>query len=706
MVETGAEMCYFSYGGMLMKKVIIIFSLWAAVLWPLAGQGGGNDAAGEAPFLVTVSPALILPVGAGADLLSPGGASWLTLEYGFPSRQGLYAGAEAAYAYLPLDVDAGLSVIWGGLTAGLELPLAAKLRARMFADGGYYHALVRYPDEERGEGSVYAGGGAGLRYAVSPALSVGLEGAVRYAVSLSNTVSLSLSGSYRPGAGRRQPKVYFQIIDFPDVYPVLFKHYDDHPAGRAVVGSDERFPLTDVTVSVFIKQFMDTPKTIEPIASLEAGARKEVDLYALLNDSVLSVTEATKVAADISIDYRYRGKEYSQDTAVTLRVLDRNAMRWDDDRKAAAFVTARDPAVLTLAKNVAGLVRRQGYPLIDENLRIAMGIHEALALYGINYVVDPKTPYKELSAQKLSVDYLQFPRQTLEYKGGDCDDLSILYCALLEAVGIETAFITVPGHIFMAFAMKGEAEEILKGFSKPDDLIARDGRAWVPFEITERYDGFLAAWQAGARLWREQEGKGQARVYPLHEAWSLYEPVGLPGDAASTPAQVEGLEGAFENELVKFINREIYPQVARLNEEIDRQGPSARLLNSLGVLYARYGLNEKALGVLNDAIARYQEYVPALMNIGNIHFLAKNYDRALAYYERAASAQPGNSRALLAIARVNHEIENYGSAKRAYETVERLDPALARRFSYLGLTQAESARAADTAAARSTILWE
>ena len=33
-------------------------------------------------------------------------------------------------------------------------------------------------------------------------------------------------------------------------------------------------------------------------------------------------------------------------------------------------------------------------------------------------------------------------KQTLEYRAGDCDDLSILYSALLESVGVETAFIT------------------------------------------------------------------------------------------------------------------------------------------------------------------------------------------------------------------------------------------------------------------------
>jgi hypothetical protein len=39
----------------------------------------------------------------------------------------------------------------------------------------------------------------------------------------------------------------------------------------------------------------------------------------------------------------------------------------------------------------------------------------------------------------------------LYYRGGDCDDLSILYCSLLEVLGLDTAFITVPGHIYAAF---------------------------------------------------------------------------------------------------------------------------------------------------------------------------------------------------------------------------------------------------------------
>jgi transglutaminase-like putative cysteine protease len=44
-------------------------------------------------------------------------------------------------------------------------------------------------------------------------------------------------------------------------------------------------------------------------------------------------------------------------------------------------------------------------------------------------------------------DSLNYPYQTLFYRGGDCDDLSILFCSLMESLGVASAFITVPGHI-------------------------------------------------------------------------------------------------------------------------------------------------------------------------------------------------------------------------------------------------------------------
>jgi hypothetical protein len=59
---------------------------------------------------------------------------------------------------------------------------------------------------------------------------------------------------------------------------------------------------------------------------------------------------------------------------------------------------------------------------------------EALRLYGINYVVDPASSYAALSEDASGLDSLNYPYQTLYYRSGDCDDLSILFCSLLEVI--------------------------------------------------------------------------------------------------------------------------------------------------------------------------------------------------------------------------------------------------------------------------------
>lgn len=51
--------------------------------------------------------------------------------------------------------------------------------------------------------------------------------------------------------------------------------------------------------------------------------------------------------------------------------------------------------------------------------------------------------------------FRQYPRETLQRKSGDCDDLVILYAAELESVGIRPRFIEMPDHILMMFAING-----------------------------------------------------------------------------------------------------------------------------------------------------------------------------------------------------------------------------------------------------------
>ncbi len=591
-----------------MKRIIAGFLFAVAVSAILSAQS----------LSLSVLPALEIPLGASADLYSGGGGAVVSAVHGPEAGSGLRLPASLGVRALQSLADAPL--VLASLSAGVGYQLGAGPRLAFIADlqGGAYFGTY---GGTRGFGPLVAAE-VGLAFALSPAFRLGLGASGSLFLSgsqpLYSGLGIHLLSSFTPGAARTsQPKL--QIIDprFEPVFPVFFKWYDSNPAGTVVIVNKENREIRNVKASIFVKEFMDAPKVFAEIPVLAKGEAKEVPVQALFTDSVLGITESTKVAAEIEVSYELGNGTLKAMRVETLRVLDRNAMNWADDRRAASFVTAKDPVILALAKDVAGAVREAGGAGSDLDLRIAMGIYQALGLYGMKYVIDPASSYVDFSKNESAVDFLQFPRQTLQYKSGDCDDLTILYAALLESVGVETAFITVPGHILAAVALPMTPEEAERTFSRLDRYIVDKGKTYIPVETTIFARGFNAAWAEGARQWRL--GGTEARLIPVRDAWKTYEAVGLREDAPSLsyPA-ARAVVASYRGELDRFVSDELVPQVARLQEEIKRSGASSRNLNRLGVLYARYGKYAEAEVEFQKVVKRNEEYVPTLVNMANI----------------------------------------------------------------------------------------
>ena len=49
-------------------------------------------------------------------------------------------------------------------------------------------------------------------------------------------------------------------LDLRPVFPVFYKFYDDHPVGTLVVKNNFEQPLNNMSVKIFVKQYMDDPK--------------------------------------------------------------------------------------------------------------------------------------------------------------------------------------------------------------------------------------------------------------------------------------------------------------------------------------------------------------------------------------------------------------------------------------------------------------
>jgi tetratricopeptide (TPR) repeat protein len=682
---------------MLKKYPVVLFFLLLpfCFLW---SQGTSN-------LSLNVIPGASIPVGESKDLYTIGTSISLNGEYFFPFSTIFFGKGMFRFNMLPTLAESNMNIVDFTIGAGICIPIISRLYFKLAGSGGYYIGMR--------EGDVGSDPcisvDTEIKFLLNRSLSLGLAASYQNYMSINqsrplyNGIGASLGLTYNIGAASKDSEIEFGPQLNP-VFPVFYKYYDDHQIGSTTLLNKERGTISDVKVSLFVQEYMDQPKLCMEISEMERNEEIEVPLFALFTEDILKVTEGTKVTAEISVDYTYLGGTVTGKKVETLVINNRNAMTWDDDRKAAAFITSKDPAVLRFSKAVAADISNTGSGAVNSNFRMAMGIFEAISLFGIGYVVDPRTPYAEFSKSDFELDYLQFPIQTLTYRAGDCDDLSILYSALLESVGIETSFITVPGHIYMAFALDIEQKEAEKLFSSTNDLIFLNDNTWLPVEITLVKDGFLKAWQSGAREWRNYEKMETAAIYSIHEAWNTYEPVGMTEmDRGIVYPQSSMVMERYLKEMDKFVTREIHEKVVELRADIVKSGNNPRLINKLGVLYARFGMYKEAEVEFTKVVAG-SDYLPAIMNLGNIHYLNGKMEEARDHYLRVLDHSPGNAYALLGFAKASFELDDYTSVVSTFEKIEKSDPEIAEKYSYLVSRSEDTSRA--SSAVKEAVEWD
>ena len=116
-------------------------------------------------------------------------------------------------------------------------------------------------------------------------------------------------------------------------------------------------------------------------------------------------------------------------------------------------------------------------------------------------------------------------------------------------------------------------------------------------------------------------------------------------------------------------------------------------------------MNGKAEEQFRAAIVK-GEYAPALVNLGNLEFLAGRMRDAIRYFDRALAIQARNVTALVGLARAHHGLENYGEARRYYEILVATDARLAERYGYLKLQGEQGVRASEAMGLAGAVDWE
>jgi hypothetical protein len=481
----------------------------------------------EHEFSLSLAPALEVP--AGKEHFGPGAGAAASLDGAFLPFMGLSAGG--GFSSLSTEAGSAFTLFRGGIGPFFRWRHFDRWTFRAGVLAGVY----QYQWEDHGNARLFAGGGLRGEFHLSPYVSLYAGGDYRgHAFSADPLNVFSLNAGVRLDLSEIMggtARVSGEKIEQRRVFPVSWAWYKDNPTATLRITNKEPNAITDVNLSLFMDRYMGQPELFATLPRLAPGETVELPVTALFNETLLSLTENVAANGRILMSYRSLGSRKETDFPAQMPIYHRNALSWDDDRRAAAFVSPRDPAARLFARYAASVADTlPGDTLsgdsLPRNLRYAAALFEALAAYGMNYVIDPASSFVEMSEDASALDSLNYPYQTLYYRGGDCDDLSILYCAMLEALVVDTAFITIPGHIYMAFDTGVESGDL-----GGEGFIEWGGRLWMPVEITVPHEGFYQAWRIGAREWgrfAEQTQGEQRRLYPMRESWLLYPPVTVP----------------------------------------------------------------------------------------------------------------------------------------------------------------------------------
>ena len=449
-----------------------------------------------------------------------------------------------------------------------------------------------------------------------------------------------------------QVEVYFQEQENPvriagfSVGPLFASFYQSYNSNRSVgeVQLINDSPDTiQVELSLDLPDLMRRPSTPQRLR-LNPHQRHTIPLHATLDKKLLELTDILETQAQLTLAVETSDKTFPLEENKNFRVFDRGSLIWDNVGRAAAFITSQDPLVDAFARKTLvafeNTIRALGQP--GRALLQALVLFEALKQHGIHYIPDANTPYDQARSQRAKVDHIKYPAHLLQTKTGDCDDLTVLYASLLENVGISTALVDLPGHIFLLFDTGVDLRNRYQLPLNTRYYRMRGDRLWIPVEVTKVNQSFLEAWQAGV---------DQLDPYSLRElrhkfvntadAWKQYpaaqptfdKPVDFPAPAAlKDPISTQ--YNTLQVRINKYIDETyLYP----LKLAPDRTPLRTRLLK----VYLALERFEQAIDKASaDLVERHGDKAATLNHRGNAFLLKGNLTQALVDYQEAMALRP------------------------------------------------------------------
>jgi len=277
----------------------------------------------------------------------------------------LFLGLDTAFTWHPVVVQPSftppnLVLSSAGVEAGISLDLPLKLGVRACLQGGVsYAGVFNGFFESFLTPSVflyYLGGGVRLSYRLIPAFGLYVDTSLRKYAELAWTMRFDLGVSWNLRFMTPAKPLDLRDILIDPVFPVLFKYYDTHSFGRATLVNRSQSTVENITVTFYLKQYMDNPQPCIAPRTLKPGESGTVEILGLFTPAVLGVAESMKAQATVRVECTVGKQSFSTEVLQSVRLFDPNATMWDDDRKAAAFITPLDKTVQLFYSNAVGAI--------------------------------------------------------------------------------------------------------------------------------------------------------------------------------------------------------------------------------------------------------------------------------------------------------------------------------------------------------------
>ncbi|OVE75146.1 hypothetical protein BVX97_05520 [bacterium E08(2017)] len=426
---------------------------------------------------------------------------------------------------------------------------------------------------------------------------------------------------------------------------------------------------------------MDAPTETE-LPPLVPFATRTIQLRATFNRNVLTYVEDTQLAANIEAVLGEGPDATIVTTSATFEMTGLNSIDWNQEDMIACFITPKDPDVQVFMRQALKTAEaHQIQSSIDENLYKALTIFDAIQSIGIYYLPDPNQPFSFSDFSDRGVtDYLQYPRETLLRQSGDCDDLSVLYASLLEGAGIRTVMVTSPGHIFVAFELKGGKASVDSLGLSPDLLIEYKNSYYVPVETTLLGNPFISAWRMAATIVEKHRPNNEIGIIDIQKAWSKYKTVSLPNKESDVPMpDARVLADMLKRELDALNLKQVEKRLAIYKTWLKSDPKNIDILLFLARSYGEVGMFDMADNYANKALKLAPRNPQIHQALGNIAYMQNDYETAIKLFNKA-DKEKRNAPIQLNLSLAYLKDGKIVQARNSFKDAKSLDPGLVKDY--------------------------